>query len=228
LRYCWEACQKRCEHRNNLSIVSEIEDCEAVNLGCLSRQFPDLCEPTKASECERRSVLQILDAINRIKHFEDMDSLDSRFTIRHGACDIGHFIQGLANRCVDLVQGRNLRSASSKTLPPTWFNHMLADLRLSFPDALIQGTVEEAHVSCLTDSIAYISNEHTSTSVYAHLPVLCCLDCYIDSWVVPRPEKKCSEFEEHLKSTQHLHRVQRRMDLAWEKARRRVTGSNRQ
>jgi hypothetical protein len=205
-------------------MVSEIEDCEAVNLGCLTRQFPDLCEPTETSDRERRSVLQILDAIYKIKHFEDMPSLDSRFTIRHGACDIGHFIQGLADRCVDLVQGRNLRSASPKSLPPTWFNHMLADLRSSFPDARIRGTVQEAYVSCLTDSIAYNHAEHTSTSVDAHLPVLRCLDCYNDSWVVPRPERKCSEFEDHLESIQHLHRVQRNMDLASARAHRRETG----
>lgn len=228
LHYCLEARRKRCELRDDPTMVSEIEDCEAVNLGCLTRQFPDPYEPTETSKRERRSVVQIREAIYKIKHFEDMHSLDPTFKLRHEKCDIGHFIQGIADRCIFAVQGQSLRSASSKPLPPTWFNHMLADLRSSFPDARIQGALQEAHVFCLTDYVARIINVQTATTVAAPLPVLSCLDCPVDGWIIPRPEKISSEFVVHLQSTQHLRRVQRRLDSARNEVLHGKTGENRQ
>lgn len=228
LRYCWEASRKRCKFQKKHSMVSKVEDCEAVNLGCLTRQFPDICEPTETSKREPRSVLQILGAIYNIKRFEDMHSLDHTFILRHETCDVGHLIQDLADRCVDAVQGRSLRSASSKPLPPTWFNHMLADLRSSFPDARIRGTLQEAHVSCLTDSVAHIFNAHTSNTVVAPLPVLSCLDCAVNGWIIPRPEKISSEFVAHLHSTQHLRHVQRRLHSARDEVLHGQTGEDRQ
>lgn len=200
---------------------SEAEACEALNLGHLSRQFPYLCEPTKTSKSDPRSVTQIHDAIRNIRHIQGMSGLEHAFAARHGGCDVGQLLQPKADACVHAVQGRTLSSASFNPPRPMWINNMVADLRSSYPNARIRASMYETLVPSLTDAVFRLGTTHGGNHVRTKVPLLRCLDCVADIYVIPRPTKICSEFEEHLKSNWHLRQVQRRLDAAGVDAQRR-------
>lgn len=68
---------------------SEFQDCQAINLGSLSRQFPDLRDPTKASKSDPHCIVYIIDVIKKIRHLREMSGLNGRFVLQHARCDIG-------------------------------------------------------------------------------------------------------------------------------------------
>jgi len=207
----------------------EVEVCEAVNLGCLSRQFPSLCEPTETSKSDPRSVTEIHDAISKIRHLKGMSGLTLHFENRHGPCDVGHFIMRKAGACISAVQGQKMRSTRVRPALPIWVDNMLTDLRSSHPSARLQGVMGNAVVSSLTNTAVHMvaTTEYPADSAKVTLPLVRCLDCTEEGWIIPGPEMMDSQFEEHLKSHQHLDRVEKGLDAANEEARRRLVEEGR-
>lgn len=113
---CWEIMrqirlQNVCLLRSSHSMGSEVEVCDAVNLECLIREFPGLCAP-RTYQPDLRSIIEICDTINKIRHLEEMNGLADRFAERHEACDVGYFLQGSAEDVVNDMRGLKLSQES--------------------------------------------------------------------------------------------------------------------
>lgn len=201
--------------------TSEFEDCQAINLGSLSRQFPNLRDPRKAPKCDPQSIVYIVDAIKNIRHLREMSGLAGRFVAQHTDCDIGDAIYSKVDEQIKALKGRSLVDRYKPALP-IWLEGMLAELGSSYPDAKLQTRLCKAAVPPFSDpssTIRTADENHTPHYALIPLPCLVCQDC-LDEWVFLGPEKIGSTIEDHLKSPNHLESVERRLDTAWQATRR--------
>ena len=159
-----------------------------------------------------------------------MSGLTPRFANRHGPCDVGHLIMPKAGACVSAVQGRRPVSIRFKLALPIWVDNMLADLQSSHPNARLQGVMCNVVVSSLTNTaIRRVATAECPADIAKFtLPFVRCLHCTTDEgWIIPGPEMMDSQIEDHLKSHQHLDRVEKGLDAANEEARRRLVEEGR-
>lgn len=200
---------------------SEFEDCQAINLGSFARQFPDLRDPRKALKSDPQSIVYILDAIEKVRHLREMTGLDGRFVAQHTRCDIGDALYTHSDMRIKASKGRSLIDTYKPAIP-IWLDDTLTELGSLYPDAKFQAQLCKAEVPPSTSptcDIKTAGENPSSGRVLSTLPCLVCQDCF-EKWIFLGPETIGSRIEDHLKSPQHLERVERRLDDAWQAARR--------
>ena len=100
-----------CRYRGSVS-ESEADTCETINLGCLSRRFPDL-EDLVQNEPVGQTISGVLCAIRDIKRLQQMRGLEQRFVASHTKCDIAQLLTATAEIYVAAVKGLDLESSQS-------------------------------------------------------------------------------------------------------------------
>ena len=98
-----------CLYRGS-GVESEADTCETINLGCLSRKFPDL-EDLVQNEPVGQTISGVLCAIRDIKHLRQMRGLEQRFVASHTKCDIAQLLTATAEKYVAAVKGLDLESS---------------------------------------------------------------------------------------------------------------------
>ncbi len=88
------------------------DDCEAINLGNLSREFPKLDDPQiNQLPYHRWSLSRILRTIKEIVHVDLMDqALAPGFIKKHMDCDVSHQLIELSEALAAKVEGLYLKS----------------------------------------------------------------------------------------------------------------------
>ena len=104
--------RRYCLYRVSGIESSEADTCETINLGCLSRKFPDL-EDLVQNEPVGQTISGVLCAIRDIKHLRQMRGLEQRFVASHTKCDIAQLLTATAEKYVAAVKGLDLESPQS-------------------------------------------------------------------------------------------------------------------
>ncbi len=201
------ACRLRDDPR---TLDHESETCESINLGLLSRQFPDICEPTRATKSDPRSITELHKAIIGTRHLQDMAGLACGFARKHEACDVGSIIQLEALAYVHGVRGRELDPIVSRVMVPIWAADAVARLQNADPDARIQLRMHEICRSTFTERVVQWSS-NTSVphgTVVVDAPEVHCVDCSVRCLL--ELDDMGNRMEKHLKTDGHRNRVERR------------------
>ena len=114
LRYVPEVCQMRSkpEHERHM--------CDMINLGSLTRQFPDLSGSPldDVEQIYSTSALDVLRSIVNLIPLSDTPVPDDHFTMVHKSCCVGRSLLVNANEIINSVDGIELEALASKTPPP--------------------------------------------------------------------------------------------------------------
>lgn len=100
-----------CSYRGSVS-ESEANTCETINLGCLSRQFPNL-EDLVQNEPVGQTISGVSYTIRYMKRFQQMKGLEQRFVASHTKCDVAQLLTATAEDYVTAVKGLDLKSSQS-------------------------------------------------------------------------------------------------------------------
>ena len=204
--------QDACRLRDDPGILDdESEACESINLGLLSRQFPDIREPTRATGSDPRSITEIHTAIIGTKHLQDMAGLADGFASEHEACDVGSIIQPEALAYVNAVRGRELDPIVPILLVPIWAAEAVARLQNGSPDGRLKLRMREIRRSTFTEEIVQLAPTRNLSlhTVILPSPEVLCMDCSIVFLL--RLDDMGNRMEEHLKTDGHRKRVEQRL-----------------
>lgn len=105
--YWQELCRLRMSNTARVCKVggTNVAKCDAINLGCLYQQFPDLQDPRQKEHAYRKTVNSMIEAAGGI--LEVCGALVFKFG-DHRSCAVGTRVAAEARKVLDAVQGLEL------------------------------------------------------------------------------------------------------------------------
>lgn len=169
----------------HLEPAHERRNCDLINLGRLTRQWPELSHSRLDNiNFHPTSALDILASISRFSRESDISVPGDRFTINHKACRIGPSLLVQANETIDSVDGIELEPVPSRypppqPKPPSWLRELVArthDL-LGSPHFKVEMRLTAVPNNTTFWQDLAIPDQTTPDTRFAWCPKITCLYC---------------------------------------------------
>ena len=95
----------------------ERRNCDLINLGSLSLQFPDLIGSPLDAVSSPKTVNRILSSIRSLTSISDFSTTNDNFMTKHGSCCIGDRLSPQVKHITDSVDGIELEAVASVAPP---------------------------------------------------------------------------------------------------------------